>query len=463
MKVQTKRTALAAACAASALLASGEALAANWLKLQGTEPPGAAARARVWGFIQPEYQRTDGTKLKAGPFSGKDAAFNMVRPDLKTDNGFNVIRARLGVRGTGFPLDSNVNYFLLAEFGNNGITRQGGGSVKLTDASVTLNHIKGARIRIGQFKYPGAEEGLQAIHVFDYINFTNVTNQLLLERFFDYDGTGTRIVPGTPPTVHNSGRANKPNGPVGAFRDIGIQVFDFFRRGSWEHSYAVMVGNGNGITRGDNNGSKDVYLYWSSEWVFGGKGPRRQGWKLFAWYQKGDRTITLEKGTGSTSDDETKDIERKRWGFGTTYRRGRWRAAAEYIKAEGMIFAGTDGGAVAGTTATVAGSPALASFNVLTDEEADGWYVDVGFKPHPAWELDLRYDRLNRGTKVSSNERRFETLTLGAQYFFNKKSRVIVNYEFRDAEAPNLADTATPNKILDGMDDRLSAQLLIIF
>ncbi|HHQ42266.1 MAG TPA: porin [Chromatiales bacterium] len=449
-----KQAALAAAIAGG-IGAATQAQAANWLKLQGTEPPGAAARARVWGFIQPEYQRTDGTKLKAGPFSGKDAAFNMVRPDLKTDNGFNVIRARLGVRGTGFPLDSRVNYFLLAEFGNNGITRQGGGSVKLTDASVTLNHIKGARIRIGQFKYPGAEEGLQAIHVFDYINFTNVTNQLLLERFFDYDGTGTA---GGSYTASNG---NKPNGPVGAFRDIGIQVFDFFRRGSWEHSYAVMVGNGNGITRGDNNGSKDVYLYWSSEWVFGGKGPRRQGWKLFAWYQKGDRTITLEKGDNSTANDETKDVERKRWGVGTTYRRGRWRAAAEYVKAEGMIFNGTDGGAVPGTK-NGAGTW-VAGFNVLTDEEADGWYVDVGFKPHPAWELDLRYDRLNRGTKVASNERLFETWTLGVQYFFNKKSRLIVNYEFRDAEAPNLADTATPNKILDGMDDRLSAQLLIIF
>jgi hypothetical protein len=33
------------------------------------------------------------------------------------------------------------------------------------------------------FKYPGSEEGLQAIHVFDYINFTWVTAQMMLERF----------------------------------------------------------------------------------------------------------------------------------------------------------------------------------------------------------------------------------------------------------------------------------------
>ena len=59
---------------------------------------------------------------------------------------------------------------------------------------------------------------------------------------------------------------------VGAFRDIGIQVFDTFKATNWEHSYAIMVGNGNGLNYGDNDGNKDVYLYWSSERVFGGKG-----------------------------------------------------------------------------------------------------------------------------------------------------------------------------------------------
>jgi hypothetical protein len=40
---------------------------------------------------------------------------------------------------------------------------------------------------------------------------------------------------------------------------------------------------------------------------------------------------------------------------------------------------------------------------------------------------------------------------------------LIFNYEFRDAEAPNLAGSAVPNQILDGMDDRVSLQLLAIF
>ena len=145
--------------------------AANWLMLQGTEKDGASKRAHVWGFVQPEYQTTDGTKLKAGPWSGQDAIFNQIGPDLNGDTQFNIRRARLGVRGTGFPLDSKVNYFLLAEFGNNGITRAGGqkGAAKLTDASITLNHIPGARIRVGQFKTPGAMISAQDLHRFQLV------------------------------------------------------------------------------------------------------------------------------------------------------------------------------------------------------------------------------------------------------------------------------------------------------
>lgn len=415
--------------------------AANWLMLQGTEKEGSSARAKVWGFVQPEYQSTSGTELKAGPWSGQEAIFNSIAPDLKTDSQFSLRRARIGVRGTGFPLDSKVNYFLLAEFGNNGITRAGGqkGGAKLTDASITLNHIPGVRVRVGQFKTPGAEEGLQAIHVFDYINFTGVTNGLLLERHFDGDGSDT-----------NS--ANGPNGSVGAFRDVGIQLFNTFKVGKWEHSYAAMYGNGNGIDRGDNDDNKDLHLYWSSELVFGGKGGRRQGLKMFVWNQDGKRTLT-KAGAG--------EYDRERSGLGTTFRKGNIRAAFEYITADGMIFNGTDGGARPGARNNT--DTATASFNVVTDGEADGWYAHFGYAVHPKVELDVRYDQYNRMTNVAAAERKFDTLTAGVQYFFNKKTRATLNYEFREGEAPNLAGTAPPNVILDGLDDRVSLQLIAIF
>lgn len=421
---------------------AGTAQAANWITLQGVEP-GGAERANVWGFIQPEFQYTEGTKLKAGPWTGQDAAFNSIGPDLDSNSTFSVRRARIGVRGVGFPLDDKTNYFLLLEAGNNGITSNGGGSVRVTDASVTLNHIPHARVRVGQFKYPGAEEGLQAIHVFNYVNFTNVTDALLLERFFDSDGSVTTV------------GANSPNGPVGAFRDIGVQVFDWFNVNDWEHTYAFMVGNGNGIARGDDDDNKDIYLYWASAKIFGGKGGRREDWKMFAWYQDGKRTINA----GTTQAEQ--EFDRKRYGIGTTYNKGKYRAAAEYVKADGMIFAGTDGAAIPGAMNNA--GTAVASFNMIPDDEADGWYLDFGYQILPQLELDIRYDVLNRETETSANERKFETWTLGAQYFINKKTRITFNYEFRDREAPNLAASAVPNRILDGIDDRISLQLLAIY
>jgi len=438
----TRRDVTGVLLGAGLLAAGGAAQAANWLMLQGTEPPDAGARARVWGFIQPEFQSTDGSKLPAGPWKGQKAVFNQIGPDLESSSQFNIRRARLGVRGTAFPLDNRVNYFFLVEAGRNGITKFGD-AVSLTDASITLNHIKYARLRVGQFKYPGSEEGLQAIHVFDYINFTNVTNFLMLERFFDSDGS----VPGMDP--------NKPNGSVGAFRDLGIQLFDTLHVGDWEHSYAFMIGNGNGINRGNDNGKYNYYVYLSSEKVFGGKGPRRQGWKLYGWFQTGQRTLR------AGPDQEKQDFDRTRWGFGSTFRKDKWRAGAEVIFADGMIFNGTDGAAVPGSLNNK--GTAVASWNVLPEDKAWGFYVDLGYRVHPKVELDIRYDYLDRATETDANERVFQTVTFGAQYFFNKKVRMLVNYELRMADAPQLDGSSVPNRILDEMDNRLSAQVLAVF
>lgn len=427
---------------ALALGMTGSANATNWLQLQGTEPAGSVDRFKVWGFIQPQYTYTENTKLKAGPWSGQKAVFNQTAPERKSSNTFQLRRARLGARGSNFPLDSNTNYFLLIEAGKNGIT-EFDSSVAMTDGSVTLNHIPFARVRFGQFKTPGSEEGLQAIHVFDYINFTNVTDQMMLERFFDEDGS-------------RPGFNNRPNGSVGAFRDIGIQVFDWFNTGDWQHSYAAMVGNGNGLNRTDNNNEKDIYAYWSSERIFGGKGARRQGWKMFAWGQSGERT--LKYAFGNAGDQ---DYDRDRWGFGTTFRKGKYRAAAEYIYADGMIFDGTDGGAVPGSVSN--NGVDTASVNINPNGESEGYYVHFGYAVIPEIELDIRYDYLDRMKNVDAAEREFTTLTLGAQYFFNKKTRALLNYELRDLDAPNFSSSATQNKVADSMDDRITVQLLAIF
>ncbi len=434
--------------ALAAILAAGTSVTANatnWLQLQGTEPAGSTDRFNLWGFIQPEYQYTKNSKIPAGGFAGQKAVFNQIGPDLNSSSTFNIRRARVGVRGANMPIDSKTNYFLLIEGGDNGVTKftNGGSAVAVTDASVTLNHIPHARIRLGQFKYPGEEEGLQAIHVFNYINFTAVTDQLLLERFFDGDGSNTQ----------------DENEPVafGAFRDIGIQVFDWFNWLGMEHTYAAMLGNGAGIDRQDDNNEKDYYLYWASEKVFGdSKGARRDGLKFLGWYQKGERSLEYVNGVAGK-----KDFDRKRWGVGSTFRMGKWRAAAEYVNADGMVLNGTDAGAVPGSRNNA--NTQTASFNIAPNGEAYGYYVDLGYKVLPKLELDVRYDYLDRVKNQDPDERELTTWTLGAQWFFNKKTRALVNYEIRDAKAPNFSSSAVPNQVLDETDNRVSVQLLAIF
>jgi hypothetical protein len=502
MKQAIKKVALALACAGG-MAATMQVEAANWLMLQGTERSSAAGRAKLWGFLQPTYSSTAGSTVPAGPWAGQPMQPNMLAPHLATNKSFGIRRARIGVRGQGFPLDPKVNYFFLAEFGSNGISwpNGGDGGAMIDHASVTLNHIPGARIRTGLFKVPMSEEMLQAIHVFDYINFTNFADQQLLERFFDSDGSGTFVkgVPGDRPVAGPPGPTNQIpaqtdnydnplNGPVAAVRDQGIQVFDSFKTGGWETSYAFMVGNGNGINRSDNNTHLEKYVYFSTEKVFAGKGPRVQSLKLFAWSQNGNRDLAtydysctniFDSGTCAYKTDGT--FERKRSGVGFTYRKGNIRAAGEILRAEGMIFGGSDGGAVVGTTGSVpaAGAPLgdgdgdltdpantlaiVSSFNVQENEKADAYYVHFGYAVNRNLELDIRYDRMNRGTVVALNERTFETTTLGAQWFFNLKNRLTVNYEIRSLKSPNEASSKTANLVGAAIDNRLSVQITSIF
>ena len=421
--------------------------AANWLMLQGVEPKANLGKATFWGFIQPAWMQTDGSTLRAGGWSGQAALFNQLPPQFDKHAGFNINRARIGVRGANIPGTDKVHYFVLAEAGNNGITRAGAGRIKLVDASLTFNMIPGARVRVGQFKYPGAEEGMQAVHVMDYINYTNATDQLLNERFFNSDGTDT---------AGNTTDRNAPNGPVGAFRDIGVQVFDAFKHGAWEHSYAVMLGNGNGIDRGDNNGSKDLYLYGSSELLLGGEpGPRQNGLKLFIWQQRGKRDLRAGNAQTMASFDRT------RQGLGVSFHKDRYRLVSELILADGVIPNGTDGGAVPGALNNA--GTRVASFNVLTSSKARGWYLDSGYAFTPQWEFDLRYDALDRGTAIAVTERDSRTTTVGVQYFFSKKIRLTLNHEFRSAKAPHLPGSDPVNVILNGTDDRTALQLTAVF
>ena len=479
-----KTMTLAAACTA-AMGVAPTANAANWLMLQGTEKPGAAGRAKVWGFIQPTYLSTDGTNLPknltggAAGFADHKAQFNVHQPDLSSESTFQLQRARIGVRGTAMPLDSNINYFILAEYGNNGITQPGGGSgsAKLTDATVTLNHIKGMRVRLGQMKVPMSEEVYQGIMTWNYINMTNFANQQLVERPFWTDGqaacnpsglTGTGTAP--PPISHsnylrfcNGDAQTQFRSSAVAVRDTGIQLFDTFKgENGWEHSYAILYGNG-GANKDNRDGNFDTTVYLSSEKVYSGKGPWRDHMKFFVWNTSGKRTIydSATLNTGGNLQDAEREYDRDLTGIGFTYQKDKYRFWAEYMKADGMIFSGSTAGAVPGDVAN--NGRVVAQFQLLPEEEGDGGYIDFGYKVTPKLELDIRYDWYNRATKVDANERKYETTTVGMQYWFNRKTKFILNYEMRDLEAPNLPSTHNANLVGEAIDDKLSAQVFVLF
>ncbi|HFQ80662.1 MAG TPA: hypothetical protein ENK33_04735 [Desulfobacterales bacterium] len=412
--------------AAICLAAPGRSQGANWVQLQGTEKPGAKT-VKIWGFIQPTY------------FQSKD---NVNPSDDFRKNDFNIRRARAGIRGVVPKTEGKIDYFLLTEFGRNGITENPNGGqsnfAALTDASITLNYLPGLRLRFGQFKLPIGVDALQAIHVHKYIEFSDVVDQLMLERF-------------------GKDRA------VGAFRDIGAQAFDWWRFGDkkeYEFSYALMLSNGNGINSQDNDKKKDITAKLTFAKIFNNsKGPRRQEIQIGAWFMTGKRTgYTFAAGANGTSTEQS----RKRYGVDFNYNkdfgsRGAGHLTAEAIWANGWIYAPSFlGKAVPTGKRFFTENTSVSGHGVPhADLKAFGWYIDLGYRPpvlNKKIELDIRYAKYNpdSGNDLSSNVSQ-NTLTLGSQYFFSPAARATVDYEIRD------------NDWNSAVDNRLMAQITILF
>jgi len=464
----------------------GNANAVNWLQLQGvTEEP----YPLVWGFLQPSFIQTSGTKLSVGPWQGQQALNNVVQPDLSSSQVFQLQRARVGIRGAVADSDK-ISYFLLAEYGNNGITQPGGGAgrVTLTDATVTFSQIEGAKIRVGQMKIPMSEEVFQGIMAFNYINLSNIANQQLIERPLWTDGNAPCMITSNPlpapaPQLSDPLYLQFCNGDSQtqfrsasvAARDTGILVFDSFLSGGWEHSYGILIGQG-GANKDDRDNHLDNTIYLASEKIFKGMKIFREGLKLYAWRTSGKRTLydsAILNAGGTSLEAAERDYDRKLTGIGGTYFDGKYRFWAEYIKADGMIFNGSTGGAVPGSVNGVGPMPptipfpsgaVVAQFKTEPEGEADGGYLDFGYRIKPNIELDVRYDWYNRVTNMdSADELKFVTWTLGAQYFFSSSAKLIVNYEKRSVEAPGLPSSDPVNQIADDTDDRISAQVFVLF
>ena len=407
--------------------------AANWLLLEATEPP-AAPDLAGYAALSVEYQKSSDTPLLAGGWSGQPDQFNRFAPRFAHGEVLQVSTAVAGMHGR--VEEGQLSYRLAAIAGENAIVRgldgSYGGGVRLLDASLTLNLIPHARLRAGLFRQPLGDEAIdpQPRHV----NLSHVTQQMVQERWFESDGS----VNGDP---------NLDRGPVSAFRDVGVQVFDAIAAGNWEHTYALMLGQGSGVDPTLNHAGIEKYVYWSSERIFAGKGAQRDGLKLYAWGQFGHRHLDV----GPTQAQQT--FARRRAGVGASLRTGPWSVAAEWINAHGMIYHGPDGGAIPGSPSN--SGALVAGYNVLPESAAHGWYVDGAYRIAQPLELRLRYDVLNRGTDNPNTEIRFQGVTVGGSYALAAKTLLVVDYQIRRYNAPRLSGASPTNVLLDGVDNRI--------
>jgi len=450
MKI-TKTSKIVMSLAAVSIMSVG-LNAADWLYGAGTEPSMIKVDGKkvvnhdnsphFWGFIQAGYQQNYSDIVTKGGLNA--TPFAMIAPNLDSQSGFEINRARLAVRGM-IDKDNTLDYFFMTEFGNNGVTQPAGHKVGnyLTDASITYRGIPHLNVRFGQFKYPGSEEGLRAVFASEFRNFTQVTNELLLEHFLPNNSPLAKDKNGNPiPHTYQAA----PSDPVGAFRDRGVELFDT------EHiskkvsvTVAGMVGNGTGLSSTNASGDLTYYGYLASEYSLGGgKGYYTQAVKAFAWYQKGKRQLQNTK------------YNRTRYGVGVDYFHNGLRLDAEYIAAKGMIYNGAKDG-----TANSYNKDWQYQIFAGNQNKSDGYYLDAQYYVIPKKvELLARYEYLDRLSNSVKDEREYATTTVGLSYHFKGPNRIDFNYAFRDAKAPG-NDNA--QKVLDHMGNLLSIQGTIVF
>lgn len=440
-----KRTLLAASVGTLCVLAH-PAGAANWVQVLGTEPADTGL-FKPFGFIQPTYTYYDADPMQGGnsAINGKYQIQNLVQPTYERKEQFQLFRAQFGARGN---LTDKINYFVLTDLGKNLTTVQH--DLMFTDASLTFNFIPGARIRAGLFKLPTSEEALVSNpNSYSYVYYSLVGSSLVQEtQFQPSSGTGCTALAGA--TTLQCAKAVAGNN---AFRDWGMQVFDAFTHDKWEFGYAAMLSNGDEIENViDSNGNKDFTWKLQASYLFGGKGVAREDVNAFLWRQSGDRRFGAS------------DYSRTREGVGARYLKGPLRFTGEYIRGDGMIPAGPNP-----PVPNANGLVPPYNLSIAPLGKASGWYLEAGWKFHPSWEIEARYDEYDRNSNDPAADRLFKTWTLGTQYFINKSTRVTLNYEWRKQEVPNIGTIANAAQrtnaqvVADNLANRASVQLTWFF
>lgn len=496
--------------------------AANWFKLRGTEPGGISHTLQVWGFLQPTYAYDFSDKIEGGlggfgnAANGTDPVPGTLPSERTSQQSFYMRRARIGIRGTMIPISNDIDYFILTEWGQNGITRNGGAAT-LLDASVTFNQLSrgsdddglqnlGARFRMGQFLFSQTSQALsqstpgRRVHIF----MPEATFAHAIGRYASDNGVG-----------------NWPENEVSAngARDVGIEMFDWaefndpiFGGGPLEFTYSLGLGNGDAIGELNRDDNFRKYAWLSIAKLFDNtRGPRRHDAMLYGWYQKGDIQFNndlnndgrpdgtpipaggnlnpgnLNPGTTGTGvefgiqspgnrvllNGNEKDIEQKYFGVGFEYfdkpfaGLGQIRFETEWQKQEGLTFDGAQ-------SPSVAVNNAIGGFQSIlydVDGKNTGWHVDVGYDVHQhlglkkRTTLNVRYDEFDRNKGNDVREVNFKTWTATAEYFFHKKARATLTYQWRDFSADNRTGNfkTNGNAVLDQIDQRIGLQVTFIY
>jgi hypothetical protein len=118
-----------------------------------------------------------------------------------------------------------------------------------------------------------------------------------------------------------------------------------------------------------------------------------------------------------------------------------------------MIYNGPDGGTIPGNISN--NGALVAGYNVLPKSKAHGWYVDVGYRILDPLLLRLRYDLLHRGTDSPSTDIQFQGVSVGGSYAITTRSQIIIDYQFRRYNAPQLEGSNPTNVLLSGVDNRI--------
>ncbi|OYY94012.1 MAG: hypothetical protein B7Y41_08740 [Hydrogenophilales bacterium 28-61-23] len=424
-------------------LASPAAMAMDWIMFFGSEPDRLQRDGRqvenrdttphLLGFVQSQYVRNQSTPLETAGLNRTSFAY--VFPDLERRSKADVSRAKLGARGM-LDADNRFNYFLLTEFGHNGLTEPLGHEedpVHLTDASLSLRLTPGVRLKLGRFYAPIADEAHDVL-ISPYASYTSFTQTQIQESFVWTAAAAS--VGGV------SLRTGLPAAPSAAFHDSGVQVFDALPWGeNASLTYALMWGQGSGVSGWHGGNSDEAFLYLAHERYLGQRLPWfTESFKVFGWGQTGTRHV-----------DGDRDYRRTRYGVGANWRQDRLRLGGEYMRARGMVQSG-----IVDTDATPNVQNWALQFAPSGGNTASGGYLDAGWRVLPQLELCVRYDWMDLLPDSAALHKEFDNWTFGASYRIKGPVRVDLNYVLKQAKAP---DSPAAQTVLDRLGNEVSLRL----